>query len=163
MNLLEHLGDPKLMEEDAAKLKLLREKEEVAELARQLEADGRAYMLNILNHVLLGKLGPDIIAIHQNKNSPYSQATLASYRSDWKSFEALAAEKGLPSLPAHPDLVAFHILMKAAEGLKALDRIKSAISYHHRVCGESDPTNDPMVAAAMRNAKRTSEAASEGN
>lgn len=152
-SLLEPLTEKERKSVERDRLKRIYEEEEKARALAE-EEERQAHELYVIESALLGFLHRDLNELFQQKRAPYSKATLQSYRSDWKAFERTAISRGLSELPAEPNLVALHLMLEAAKGMKALARVKSAISYKHRVCGLPDPTLDPMVEAAMRYTKR---------
>ena len=85
----------------------------------------------------------------------YADATIRSYRSDCSAFAAWCRRKRVRALPATPETIARYI--EASAGMvrpTTLKRRLAAIAKLHRLTGNSSPTEDEIVALAMRRAKR---------
>jgi hypothetical protein len=86
-----------------------------------------------------------------------SEATLKNYANTWKAFSRYAAERGLPALPASPELVCAFLLDCRERRSRGLNQIIAAISRVHRLKrqelgdpGFPDPTEDARVMALRR-------------
>ena len=79
--------------------------------------------------------------------------TLRLYAGDWQHFQAYCAERGMPALPASPELVAT-FLTAPGTGRAALARRLAAIDHQHRQRGLAPPGAEPSVRAVLRKARR---------
>ena len=92
--------------------------------------------------------------------SPHLKAELAAenetarvtpkQKADFAAFRTLCTEWGMPYLPAAPQAVAIYLAEGDADTV--LRRCKS-ISVIHRAVGESDPCEDVLVRAIVRQAR----------
>ena len=92
--------------------------------------------------------------------SPHLKAELAAenetarvtpkQKADFANFRATCTKWGMPYLPARPQAVA--IFLAEGDADTVLRRCKS-ISVIHRAVGESDPCEDVLVRAIMRQAR----------
>jgi site-specific recombinase XerD len=85
-------------------------------------------------------------------------ATRQAYRSDFASFCAWCAGRGVASLPAEPGTVAAFLAAEAARGIKpsSIGRRVAAIRHAHKLAGHDEPpTNSEIVKATVRGIRRT--------
>ena len=78
--------------------------------------------------------------------------TRLSYASAWRSFEEWTQTRGVPSLPAPPELVAAYLLELAEEREMSVSTIrlhKAALAAIHRSTGHEDPTLHEGVKRVM--------------
>jgi hypothetical protein len=89
--------------------------------------------------------------------------TRTSYKSDFSKFRSWTAEEGLPCLPTSPEVVAHFIIEAAADGLriKALERTVSAIRFIHELKDAPFRSDDVLIRAALRWARRKQNAEAE--
>jgi hypothetical protein len=130
---------------------------EAEKSAAETEAERQAETLAGIRDANMRLLHRELLEVTANEE--YSEATICQYRREWARFKAYADETGLPSLPAHPDLVTAFLVERALEGTSALTRIIGAIGSKHRNEARanpyiSDPTKDPMVKALLLKVKR---------
>jgi site-specific recombinase XerD len=83
--------------------------------------------------------------------------TRRAYRSDWRHFEAWAAEVKIDFLPASPPAVAAYLAHLADSGLKAstISRRLAAIAYAHKLKGLDSPTTAEGVRQVLRGIRRS--------
>lgn len=83
-------------------------------------------------------------------------ATLAAYRSDWRSFTGWCDHAGHRSLPTEPDTVVAWLEDQTAAGyaVATIQRRLITIRQQHRRNGYPSPTDTPRVQAAWASARR---------
>ena len=84
-------------------------------------------------------------------------ATRRAYRSDFDLFRSWCESKGVPALPAAPEVVAAFLAAEATRGTKTstISRRLAAIRYAHKLAGHEPPTNAEAVKATLRGIRRT--------
>ena len=98
----------------------------------------------------------DLEAAAEYARQEKAPATRAAYRSDFASFRAWCAGKGVDALPAAPESVAAYLASEAENGLAAstITRRCAAIRYAHRLADFEPPTNSERVRATLRGIRR---------
>jgi site-specific recombinase XerD len=96
----------------------------------------------------------DVERISPNK-PPHT--TQAGYKSDFETFRAWCASRGVSHLPASPETVAGYLASQAEAGHAAatIGRRISAISFAHRLAGHETPTNANIVKITVKGIRRT--------
>lgn len=84
-----------------------------------------------------------------------SENTRRAYLSDWRRWDTWCAERGYPSIPAHPDTVCAY-LADQAEHVKVstLARHLATISKAHQVAGVANPCQSVAVRDTLRGLRR---------
>lgn len=95
-----------------------------------------------------------LVRVYQRASK--AAATVRAYQGDARVFTAWCDRYGFRPLPASPEAVAAFIVAEAETGRAAstLGRRLAAIRYAHKLAGQSDPTDDEGVRAAMKGARR---------
>ena len=77
----------------------------------------------------------------------FSENTRRNYLSQWRRFQAWAAERNVESRPADPLHIAAYLLCRLNEGRKpaTLRASVNAISHMHKIVGEADPCSYYLV------------------
>ena len=90
---------------------------------------------------------PDQRRIQTALESSTSSNTRRAYDQAWRRFVAWAEARGIPALPATPELAAAFLAELAEEGrsVATLRLQKSALAKVHRSAGHPDPTNNEGV------------------
>ena len=85
-------------------------------------------------------------------------ATRRAYGSDFALFRTWCDAKGVPALPAQPEIVAAYLAAEASRGAKpsTISRRLAAIRYAHKLACYQPPTNSEPVKATLRGIRRTS-------
>jgi site-specific recombinase XerD len=85
-----------------------------------------------------------------------SETTRASYKSDFGKFKEWATEQGLPYLPTSPEVISHWLIEEAGAGMRPerLARCVNAIKFFHEWADKPCPTDDVLVRAALRWARR---------
>ncbi len=84
----------------------------------------------------------DVRRIQDALDHSVSANTRLSYASAWRSFEDWTRARGVPPLPAPPELVAAYLLELAEERQLSVATIrlyKAALAAMHRAAGHDDP------------------------
>jgi integrase len=91
----------------------------------------------------------------------HAESTRRAYLSDFASFEAWCAARGLVSMPALPATVAVYVtaLFKGRDGVKGkalatIERALAGIAHAHRARGFEWPRSEPTVAKVMVGIRR---------
>ena len=76
-----------------------------------------------------------------------SANTRARYASAWRKFEAWTADRGVPALPASPELVAAYLVYLADQGMAmaTIGLHRTALGAIHRSTGHQAPTDNQLV------------------
>jgi site-specific recombinase XerD len=84
---------------------------------------------------------PEIAATRRFLDQARADSTRHKYARDWAAFAAWCRERGLDSLPAHPEALAVYLAAGAERGLAppTLTRKLAAIGYAHRRAGLEPP------------------------
>jgi site-specific recombinase XerD len=84
-------------------------------------------------------------------------STRRAYRADFSAFEAWCTARGLCSLPASPQVVAWHISAIACDGLSAssIGRRLAGIAYAHKLTKLPSPTGSDDVRVILAGIRRT--------
>jgi site-specific recombinase XerD len=84
-------------------------------------------------------------------------STRRAYRADFAAFEAWCNGRGLCSLPADPQVVAWHISTVASAGLSvnSIGRRLAGIAYAHKLTKEPNPTDAEDVKVILAGIRRT--------
>ena len=104
-----------------------------------------------------GELAPagltlqDKARLHRALESSTSPNTRRAYNQAWRRWTAWSKARGIPALPASPELVAAFLAELAEEGLSVatLRLTKSALAAVHRSTGHQDPTDNAGVKKVM--------------
>lgn len=83
-------------------------------------------------------------------------STRRAYASDFLTFQAWSAERGLDALPATAEAVAAFLASECDRGMSAstIGRRVAAIRYAHKLGGHPTPTDDERVKATVRGIRR---------
>jgi hypothetical protein len=81
--------------------------------------------------------------------------TLSQYASDFQRFKRFCQSWDLPHLPASPQVTAAFLADECEQGFDHLSRLKAAIVAAHRAADLFDPTEDLLVRAVMRLARKS--------
>ncbi len=86
-----------------------------------------------------------------------AESTRAAYSSDWKIFQAYCRARGVPSLPAAPEVVAGFLSAEATTGRKTstIGRRCASIRHAHKLAGFEPPTGSEIVKATLAGIRRT--------
>ena len=106
----------------------------------------------LLLNVATGLTDQDRRRIEDALDHSVSANTRLSYASAWRSFEDWTRARGVPPLPAPPDLVAAYLLELAEERQLSVATIrlyKAALAAIHRSTGHEDPTLHEGVKRVM--------------
>lgn len=76
-----------------------------------------------------------------------AEATRRAYASDWRSFEAWCASRGVPSLPTHPGALGAYLAALDGQGKRpsTIRRAVVAIAGKNRAAGHPSPWGHPTV------------------
>ncbi|WP_246716276.1 site-specific integrase [Aurantimonas sp. DM33-3] len=112
--------------------------------------------LQILDEVDYGLLVEDARQAQFFAEASMAPNTLRAYQADFHEFAAWCRQRGTPSLPASPQVVAAFLANRAAAGLKAstISRKASAIRFAHKARGADSPTDAMEVEATLRGIRR---------
>ena len=94
-----------------------------------------------------------------------AESTRRAYRADWTHFETWCDKRGLASLPAAPETVAFYIADLAGSHKPAtLRRRLTVISRAHQAVGHASPAGmqQPLVSETLKGIRRTKGTAQAG-
>ena len=97
----------------------------------------------LLPNVATGLTDQDRRRIEDALDHSVSDNTRLSYASAWRSFEDWTRARGVPPLPAPPELAAAYLLELAEERQLSVATIrlyKAALAAIHRSTGHEDPT-----------------------
>lgn len=110
-----------------------------------------------------GAVGEDLARAATFVLAQHAPATRRAYRTDWTIFRDWAAVRGVPVLPAAPEVVAAFVAAAAERGVKpvTLGRRLAAIGYVHAAERFESPTRAAVVRATMRGIRRTLGSASQ--
>ena len=97
-------------------------------------------------------LGEDYTKAQEHHARADAKKTVSGYASDWKKFSGYCRKKGIPPLPAHPELIASYLSWLAGEDYKfaTLQRARASISDAHRKAGIPSPCGDDRVKRVMK-------------
>jgi site-specific recombinase XerD len=84
-------------------------------------------------------------------------STRRAYRADFATFEAWCAARGLCSLPAAPEVIAWHISAITSAGLSvsSIGRRLAGIAYAHKLAMHPNPTDAEDVKVILAGIRRT--------
>jgi hypothetical protein len=114
-----------------------------AQLAAERELKERE-IEQVLGQALRAELDAEI------ENQKLNAKTLKRYREDFARFRKYCEGKGLPCLPAGPQVTAMFLSEDCKKGLKHFNRLRAAIGCTHRIAGYPDPCEDLLVRAVCR-------------
>lgn len=83
--------------------------------------------------------------------------TRRAYAADWRDFVAYTTARGVPALPARPEVVAAYLAALADAGRKVstLTRRLAALRLAHELAGYDSPTEERTVRTTLRGIRRT--------
>jgi site-specific recombinase XerD len=114
--------------------------------------------LMVLDPALPGTLPhADADALRGFAENEKAASTRRAYRADFSAFVAWCAARGLSSLPASPQVVAWHISAIACEGLSvsSIGRRLAGVAYAHKLAKLPSPTGSDDVRAILAGIRRT--------
>lgn len=87
----------------------------------------------------------------------YAPTTIAAYGWAWRHFSTWCTSRDLEPLPATATTVCLYLTERAEQGVRfgTISLTSSAIGYHHRRAGATDPTDTAMVCLVRRGLRRT--------
>jgi site-specific recombinase XerD len=114
--------------------------------------------LMVLDPALPGMLShAEADALRGFAENEKAASTRRAYRADFSAFEAWCTARGLCSLPASPQVVAWHISAIACDGLSvsSVGRRLAGIAYAHKLAKLSPPAGSDDVRVILAGIRRT--------